>query len=130
VIDPLGGLPVNPGPAVVVGSGLHRESWITKDVLHQPIRLLPRVQEKIARHYPGTKLAITEYYYGGGAHISGAPAQADALGIFGREGVFATALWHEGKTDDRFTYGACRCWHPPPRMGSDPTASGVTACRR
>jgi len=81
-------------------------SWITKDVLRKPICLLPRVREKIEKHYPGTKLAITEYYYGGGAHISGALAQADALGIMGREGVFAAALWHVGRTDDRFIYGA------------------------
>ena len=28
------------------------------------------------------------------------------LGIFGREGVFAAALWHTGRTDDRFIYAA------------------------
>jgi hypothetical protein len=82
------------------------DSWITRDVLRSPIRLLPRLHEKIEKHYPGTKLAITEYYYGGGGDISGALAQADVLGILGREGVFAAALWHVGKTDDRFIYGA------------------------
>ena len=67
-------------------------SWVS-DVLGGPIRLLPRLREKIAARYPGTKLAIMEYYYGGGADVSGAIAQADVLGIFGREGVFAAALW-------------------------------------
>jgi len=81
-------------------------SWITKDVLREPLRLLPRLCEKIAKNYPGTRLAITEYYYGGGGDISGALAQADVLGIFGREGVFAAALWHMGRTDHRFIYGA------------------------
>lgn len=81
-------------------------SWITRDVLKAPIRLLPRLREKIDKWYPGTKMAVTEYYYGGGADISGALAEADVLGIFGREGVFAAAMWHEGKTDDRFIYGA------------------------
>jgi hypothetical protein len=71
-----------------------------------PIRLLPRMQEKIDRHYRGTRLALSEYYYGGGGDISGALAQADALGIFGREGVFAAALWHMGRTDDRFIRAA------------------------
>ncbi len=33
---------------------------------------MPRLREKIAAHYPGTRLAITEYNYGGGEHISGA----------------------------------------------------------
>src|SRR5204862_240942 len=36
---------------------------------------------------------FSEYYYGGGADISGAIAQADVLGVFGREGVFAATLW-------------------------------------
>lgn len=67
-------------------------SWVSR-VIGGPIRLLPRLREKIAAHYPGTKLAITEYYYGGGGDISGGIAQADVLGIFGREGVFAAALW-------------------------------------
>ena len=82
------------------------KSWITQWSTRGPIRLLPRLREKIEQNYPGTRLAITEYYYGGGADISGALAQADVLGIFGREGVFAAALWHTGRTDDRFIYAA------------------------
>ena len=70
------------------------DSWITRDALGgQPIRLLPRAAEKIAAHYPGTLLSLSEYSYGGGGHISGALAQADALGVFGREGLFAATLW-------------------------------------
>jgi hypothetical protein len=82
------------------------DSWITKDSLREPIRLLPRLREKIEKNYPGTRLAVTEYYYGGGADISGALAEADVLGVFGREGLFAAALWHIGRTDDRFIHGA------------------------
>ncbi len=67
-------------------------SWVT-NVTGGPIRLIPRLREQVAAHYPGTKLAITEYYYGRGGDISGGIAQADVLGIFGREGVFAAALW-------------------------------------
>lgn len=68
-------------------------SWITASTGNQPVRLIPWMQEKIAARYPGTGLAFTEYYYGGGSHISGGIAQADVLGIFGREGVFAANLW-------------------------------------
>jgi hypothetical protein len=50
----------------------------------------------IDRDYPGTKLALTEYTYGAGDHISGGVAEADALGIFGREGLFAAAWWDTG----------------------------------
>lgn len=71
-------------------------SWITTDWLpagDKPIRLIPRLLAKIAAHYPSTKLAITEYNYGAGAHISGGLAQADVLGVFGREGLFAACWW-------------------------------------
>jgi hypothetical protein len=67
-------------------------SWIDR-TLGEPIRLIPRLRAKIDARYPGTKLAFTEYNYGGGENASGAVAQADALGIFGREGVFAAAFW-------------------------------------
>jgi Glycoside hydrolase family 44 len=63
--------------------GYVETSWISQDAGVGAIRLLPR-------------LAITEYNYGGGEHVSGAIAQADVLGIFGREQVFAGALWDLG----------------------------------
>ncbi len=47
----------------------------------------------VANDYPGTKLAITEYNWGGQEHINGALAQADILGIFGREGLDIGTLW-------------------------------------
>ncbi len=83
-------------------------SWITNDYLGGPIRLIPWLQERIDQLYPGTLLSISEYYYGGGDHISGAIAQADVLGIFGREGVVAANLWHLGNTDDAFIHAAFR----------------------
>ncbi len=73
-------------------------SWVS-GVTGGPIRLIPRLREQIAAHYPGTKLAITEYYYGRGGDISGGIAQADVLGIFGREGLFAATIWPLGRTD-------------------------------
>lgn len=80
------------------------DSWISVDAGVGAIRLIPRVQEKITANYPGTLLSFSEYNYGGGNHISGAIAQADVLGIFGREGVFAAAMW-EMDMDQRFIYG-------------------------
>jgi hypothetical protein len=47
----------------------------------------------VANDYPGTKTAITEYNWGGQEHINGALAQADILGIFGREGLDMGTLW-------------------------------------
>ncbi len=80
-------------------------SWITQCCSGGAIRLLPRLQEKIATHYPDTRLAITEYNYGAGGNISGGIAQADVLGIFGREGVFAANLWPLSNDND-FIHGA------------------------
>lgn len=68
-------------------------SWITDCCSDGAIRLLPRLQDMIDAHYPGTRIAMTEYNYGGGGHISGGVAQADVLGIFGREDVFAAMWW-------------------------------------
>jgi Glycoside hydrolase family 44/Bacterial Ig-like domain (group 2) len=74
-------------------------NWV-EDVTGGPVRLLPRLREKIAAHYPGTRIAITEYWYGRGGDITGAIAQADVLGIFGREGVFAATLWPLARVDE------------------------------
>ena len=59
---------------------------------HSP-RLIPMMHDWIARDYPGTKTAITEYNWGGQENINGAIAQADVLGIFGREGLDLATLW-------------------------------------
>jgi hypothetical protein len=79
---------------------LGENSWIAQWGTQGPIKLLPRVQRDIDDFNPGTKIAITEYNYGGNNHISGAIAQADALGIFGREEVFAANIWGGGSYID------------------------------
>jgi hypothetical protein len=63
--------------------------WIYQTLGSTPINIIGRLQAKIAASYPGTKLALTEYQNGGGGHIAGTIAQADDLGIFGAQGVFA-----------------------------------------
>ncbi len=68
------------------------ESWIGGSG-EPPVELIPRMQRWIEDYYPGTKLAITEYNWGALDHINGALAQADILGIFGREGVDLATLW-------------------------------------
>ncbi|MGB2636522.1 MAG: glycoside hydrolase family 44 protein [Candidatus Acidiferrum sp.] len=68
-------------------------SWITADVLNGPIYILGRLQSRIAAENPGMKISITEYNNGGGQHIAGTIAQADNLGIFGAQNLFAANLW-------------------------------------
>lgn len=87
---------------------MYREdSWITRDVVRGPLQLLPWLATRISRSYPNTRLAFTEWNYGGGGHISGAIATADVLGIFGRDGVALACIW-ELNSDERFTYAGLR----------------------
>jgi hypothetical protein len=67
--------------------------WIYEELGNTPIRLLPRLQGKINAENPGMKLSLTEYESGGWNHIAGSIAQADNLGIFGAQGVFAANFW-------------------------------------
>jgi hypothetical protein len=64
------------------------QSWI-----NDTVRLIPRMRDWVSGNYPGTKLAITEYNWGGLESINGALAQADILGIFGREGLDLATIW-------------------------------------
>jgi hypothetical protein len=64
------------------------ESWIG-----EVVRLVPRLRDWVATYYPGTKTAVTEYNWGAENHINGATAQADILGIFGREGLDMATRW-------------------------------------
>lgn len=81
----------------------NENNWVAQGI-PGPIMLIPRIKAEIAAHYPGTKLAFTEYGYGGGHDISGGVAEADVLGIFGREGVdMATAfLWPDSNGDNLY----------------------------
>ncbi len=63
-------------------------------------QLIRRMKRWIDENYPGTKLAITEYNWGAGDHITGALAQADLLGIFGREGVDLATIWGNPAPED------------------------------
>ena len=59
----------------------------------QAPQLIPMMLGWVAKDYPGTKLAIDEYNWGGLEAINGALAQADILGIFGREGLDLGTFW-------------------------------------
>lgn len=84
--------------------------FITKDYNgagnDEGVELLNRINADIAELRPGTLLSISEYNYGGGNHISGGIAQADVLGVFGREGVYNANWWQiEGDSQTDFVVG-------------------------
>jgi hypothetical protein len=64
------------------------QSWI-----NSVVQLIPRLKSWVAKYYPGTRIAITEYNWGAENHINGATTQADIWGIFGREGLDIAARW-------------------------------------
>ncbi len=68
-------------------------SWIGSVV-----QLIPRLRGWVdANYWPGTPIALTEYNWGGEQSMSGATAQADIWGIFGREGLDLAARWQAPK---------------------------------
>lgn len=75
------------------------ESWIA-----EPVYLIPRMRAWRNAHYPGTKLAMTEYNWGALDHINGAIAQADVLGIFGRERLDLATLWDPPQANQPGSY--------------------------
>lgn len=74
-----------------------RQFWDTNYVdpswINSVIMLIPRMKSWVATNYPGTKIGITEYNWGAEPYINGATAQADILGIFGRQGLDLATRW-------------------------------------
>ncbi|MFC4597410.1 glycoside hydrolase family 44 protein [Cohnella hongkongensis] len=66
---------------------LYDDQFVDQSWIREPIRLIPRMKDIIERNRPGLKLAITEYNFGNGVGVTAGLAQAEALAIFGREGV-------------------------------------------
>jgi glycosyl hydrolase family 44 len=64
------------------------ETWI-----NDRVQLVQRLKGWVNTYYPGTLTGITEYNWGAENHINGATAQADILGVFGREGLDMAARW-------------------------------------
>ncbi|MCB0109210.1 MAG: glycoside hydrolase family 44 protein, partial [Caldilineaceae bacterium] len=80
------------------------ESWIAQAGPDGGIvKLIPRMRAWVDQNYPGTKLALTEYNWGGLENINGALTQADLLGIFGREGLDLATLFDTPYGDGVFT---------------------------
>jgi hypothetical protein len=74
-----------------------RQFWDTNYVdpswINSVIALIPRMRSWVTTNYPGTKIGITEYNWGAEPSINGATAQADILGIFGRQGLDLATRW-------------------------------------
>lgn len=81
-------------------------SWITGFTGGKPIELLTWLKAAIDESYPGTKLALSEWSFGGGTHISGAVVAADALGLFGQRGVDLAGVVSFSPDEEPYLIGA------------------------
>jgi len=90
-----------------------RQFWDTNYVdpswINSVIALIPRMRSWVTTNYPGTKIGITEYNWGAEPSINGATAQADILGIFGREGLDLATRWTTPATNTP-TYKAMKLY--------------------
>ncbi len=73
--------------------GLYDPTYVDESWIGQPVDLIPRMKAWIATRLPGAGLAISEYNWGNDDGPSSALAQAEALAIFGREGVDLATRW-------------------------------------
>ena len=72
--------------------GFSENSWIGQWCMEN-VPILPTIQASIDKYYPGTKLGISEYNFGGGSDTSGTIAQVEALGCYADNGVYFATLW-------------------------------------
>ena len=71
--------------------GFAENSWIGQ-WCQENIPILPTVQKSIDTYFPGTKLAISEYNFGGD-DLSATIAEAEALGCYADANVYLATLW-------------------------------------
>lgn len=71
--------------------GFRENSWIGQWCMEN-VPILKTVQTSIDKYYPGTKLAITEYNFGG-EDVSATIATTEALGCYADAGVYLATLW-------------------------------------
>jgi hypothetical protein len=67
--------------------------WIYQELGNTPINILGLLQTNINTKNTRMQSIHSEYESGGQNHIAGTIAQADNLGIFGAQGVFAASFW-------------------------------------
>jgi hypothetical protein len=78
-------------------------SWVSQHT-GGPTYILERIQTRLAAHYPGTPVGVSEYFPGGCGHIASGIGVADSLGIFMRMSVGLAALWPDCAAAGQLTY--------------------------
>jgi mannan endo-1,4-beta-mannosidase len=85
-------------PRTLTEPGYIEDSWVG-DISRKlaraglPLPILPSLQAQIDRWFPGTRLTVSEFNFGGPGGGASGLAVADALGRLGRAGVFMANHW-------------------------------------
>jgi mannan endo-1,4-beta-mannosidase len=86
-------------PRSLSEAGFSEDSWVPRALPvvsggeGVTLPLLPSLQRLVDRWFPGTKIAVTEFNYGGAGAVASGLALADALGRFGAEKVHFASHW-------------------------------------
>jgi hypothetical protein len=101
-----GGTAVINAPRSLWDASYREPTWIGR-WFNRNLPLLAKAHESIKAHYPGTKLALSEYNWSMADRIEGGLAQAEALGVFGRMGVYLACYYQPvWQADDRYAAAA------------------------
>ncbi|HEY0250834.1 MAG TPA: glycoside hydrolase family 44 protein, partial [Kofleriaceae bacterium] len=84
---------------------LYDATYTDPSYIADQIDLVPRMHAWVDQHYPGTKLAISEYDFAHHDEPLGAVTYAEVLGIFGREGLDLATAWSPPAATEH-AYGA------------------------
>lgn len=85
-------------PRSLTESGFREESWVAdalpvSDTGGLALPLLPSLDRLAADRFPGTRIVVGEFNYGGVGQLASGLALADALGRFGRAGTLMALHW-------------------------------------
>ena len=77
-------------------------SYVDPSWIGNRIALIPRMRAWVDRHYPGTRLSLSEYdLTGDNDGVVDTLVQADTLGIFAREGLDLATRWNPPSAGQR-----------------------------
>ena len=80
-------------------------TWVEQWFFDGPMQLIPRFQQWVDQYYPGTEISFSEYSIDSGKKlVTDALAEADVLGIFGREQVALAAMWNPPQPTDPIAF--------------------------
>ncbi len=90
--------PLLEAPRSLSEPGFREASWVSQalPVSNEgglALPLLPSLERLTAANFPGTRIAVTEYNYGGAGQLASALALADALARFARSGMLLACHW-------------------------------------